>query len=178
MNSSMVNELRKRDMEFALKNLEMNFSVKLWNSFSTTLTYKGFVDEYMEKWEEEEMNETDEEFNTRCFEAWKKVLNDDADVQFEDEEADDQDGDARIQELSRDCIWDAIMDSRVEKYNKIYEERIRREQVEKKERENKRKEDAMKECLDKMRNIAETQDLKEKRIADLKAQLSALGVNV
>jgi len=159
----------------------MNFSVKLWNSWSTTLNYDEFVDEYMEKWEEPEMNETDEEFEKRCLEAWKKVLNKDDDEEFEEEEDEDGDGDSRIQELSSDYVDTCIADPRVDEYHKIVEKRIKLEALEKKRQEDERKkmesEDALGNIMRKFHSIIVTQEEKEKadRVAKLRAELRSLG---
>lgn len=168
MNSKMTKTTKNRKTPTRIE-----FNVKLWNSFNTFLTYDEFVENYMDQWEEPEMNETDEEFEKRCLEQWKKIVDETGeDHEFDEEEDEDGDGDGRVGELMCELVYEMIADPRIEEYNKIVEKRLKRERE---ERELMHKEEMrQKEIQNKEKEKKETLDALQKQISLLQEKMKSL----
>ena len=153
----------------------MNFNVRIWKEFNETIDYDHFVEEYMTQWLEDEMYENDADFEKRCVEAWRKVLNYKYEEDFGEEEGDEDEGDDRITELTDEYIREKIADPRVDKYEAIVEKREQKEMfLEKmmKERMEER-EKMMKEEREKM--MKEDSVEKADRVKKLREELRSLG---
>lgn len=155
----------------------ITFSVRLYNTFQRELDFDDFCEKFMEQWDEDEMRETDEAFDLRCKQAWRKLISHstyDDEIEMEDDEDSNGDGDGQLVEMSDEYINELIEDPLVDKYDKIVANRLKRE---KEERDNKKKEDALIECVRKMNSIIITQEEKEKadKVKKLREELRSLG---
>lgn len=154
----------------------ITFSVRLYNTFQRELDFDDFCEKFMEQWDEDEMRETDEAFDLRCKEAWRKIISHstyDDEIEMEDDEDSNGDGDGQLVEMSDEYINELIEDPLVDKYDKIVSDRFNRE---KKERDLKKKnDDALAECVRKMNMLMNTHIEKEDRVKKLREELRSLG---